>query len=313
MLLGTGRLIEIVEARAKTLERILKDYISKKFTGYVVYRNDVQGVYITIALIEGNIVACRSIDRGMVYEGAECADNAMRYLYHSEGVIEVFEQQVSVELYDMLIFPLSRLERKTALITRLNAEIGVPKSVLAVLPSLEVLPSLPPSKEVAATPAPPPQPSELTPTVEAVEAFKPESVAIAKPAIEEETPPPAVEVKPPEAPILHKPIEELKISNECIDPVTLYMVMRSSQLLESIAALPLRDLLQKISNIIKDKSPVYLYVSGSIRDAVIRIVYDSQSGNINIEYGKEGAVVCGETALKEIKDVEIVDIKFWTV
>ncbi|MCC6058207.1 MAG: hypothetical protein LM568_04745, partial [Desulfurococcaceae archaeon] len=153
MFLGSGILIEIVEARVKTLQRILKDYIDKKFTGYVIFRNDVRGIYVSIALIKGYLAACRSVDEGSVYEGIECCRTAMKYLNFPEGVVEVYDTPFETIELDMVLFPLSRVERENPLSITLGAKVGVPREEVTIPPPAPQIPTPP----VTLT-APAPQP-----------------------------------------------------------------------------------------------------------------------------------------------------------
>ncbi|MEM1644649.1 MAG: hypothetical protein QXL96_02055 [Ignisphaera sp.] len=303
MFLGSGTLIETVEARVKSLERVLKDYIAKKFTGYVVLRNDVQGTYISIAIVEGRLAACRSIESGKVYEGVECCRIVMNHLYEPEGVIEVQDIPYNLIILDTTIFPLSKVEKPTTLSSVLGAEVGMPRIIVA-----------PPSPPTI------PPPPTIMPTIPSTrkEEVKVEEISIEKPKEElplpqPTMPPPSAIVPPtpPAPPVLEKPIE-IFISQECIDPVTLYMVIKSGQLLESLS-IPLlfKELMERIKNIIKEKKPSYIYVSGTLEKITLKLVYDSQSNNINIELEKEGTTVCGNSATKELEDKPISSIKIW--
>lgn len=314
MFLGGGTLIEIVEARVKPLERILKDYTSKRFTGYVTYRNDVQGTYISIALINGGVAGCRAIDKGVIYEGAECSDIAMRYLYHGDGVIEVYDLPKATVVYDMMIFPFSRIERKTALIARLGAEVSAPIGLGKPIPSeIEVTKPVSITQETIQETVPSfPASPKMEEVSEVLVTESEPKVSETKPTeIVPETPPPP---QPVQETVISTKETKLSISNECIDPVTLYRIMRSSQLLESLREnLVIQGIIQKIENIIREKNPSYIYVSGNIDEMSLRIVYDSQLKSLSLELEKGGNILCGEVALKEVGSNIISNIKIWTI
>ena len=316
MFLGSGILIEIVEAKVKTLQRILKDYIDKKFTGYVIFRNDVRGIYVSIALIKGYLAACRSVDEGSVYEGIECCRTAMKYLNFPEGVVEVYDTPFETIELDMVLFPLSRVERENPLSITLGAKVGVPREEVTIPPPAPQIPTPP---VTLTAPAPQPLPVEevkpstpVTPPKEEVVT----QVAITKEMPREEAVQPIPQPTPPSVTVevvSAKPAE-ISLSSECIDPVTLYMVLKSGQLIETIQnPVSIEEIINKIKTIVKDRKPSYGYVSGYIENIVFRALYDSQSNNIYIEIEKEGTAVCGDNARKELEGKTISGLKIWIV
>ncbi|MEL9939440.1 MAG: hypothetical protein QW348_00760 [Ignisphaera sp.] len=305
MFLGSGTIVEVAEARVKSLGRILKDYVAKNFSGYVIFRNDVRGVYIFIALVEGRLAACRSIEAGRVYEGAECSETAMKYLYEPEGVIEVQNAPHNLLILDATIFPLSKIERPTSLSSLLGAEVGVQR-VVAAPPSPSITVPPPPAQPVT-TPATQPMPKEVAVAKEVT----PEKPVKELPPQPQPVPPPP----PPALPKIEKPTEaEITVSSECIDPLALYMVIKSGQLLEALTSpSPYRELLEKIRNIVKERKPSYIYISGELEGATLKILYDSQSSSISITIEREGASICGNEARKELEGKSISNVKIWHV
>jgi len=124
--------VEVAESYVKPLGRLLKDYAGRGFTGYVNYRNLLQGVYLSIALANGRIVACRAVgkvavifspvEREVVYEGVECSNVVAKYLFVPDGIIEVIEVPKDYVLLDSLVFPLARVEERTVLEATLRIE-----------------------------------------------------------------------------------------------------------------------------------------------------------------------------------------------
>jgi hypothetical protein len=65
---------------------------------------------------------------------------------------------------------------------------------------------------------------------------------------------------------------EISLSGECIDPVTLYMVLKSGQLIETIQnPVSIEEIINKIKTIVKDRKPSYGYVSGYIENIVLEL------------------------------------------
>uniref|UniRef100_A0A7C2ZBK8 Uncharacterized protein n=1 Tax=Ignisphaera aggregans TaxID=334771 RepID=A0A7C2ZBK8_9CREN len=304
MLLGSGTLIESIESRVKSLERVLRDYIAKSFTGYVIYRNDVQGTYVSIAIVEGRITLCRAIEGGIVYEGPDCCDAAMRILNVPEGVIEIYSASLDIIVLDQLLFPLSRVERRTGIIPVIGAEIGLPAEAVTIAeaPTPASAPTPPPTPVVVESQQPSPQLKvEVKPAEEQVQVEEMEK-AVASP------PPP----QPPSTKA--GPEHTITISEECVDPVVLYTVLRSAQLLEHLPAVSsLDDVLGKVKTVAFDKKPSYIYVSASIETATLRLVYTAADGVASIEIEKEGSVVCGSNAIKDLASKPISNVKIWYI
>lgn len=305
MFLSSGNTVETVEADLKSFGRVLREYIVKKFTGCINYRNVVQGVYVSVSIVGGNIMGCRAMDRGVIYEGTSCSDVAMRYLYHPEGVIEVVEISKKDVLIDLAVFPLSRLEERTALVTSLGSEVAVapsiPTPVTVTPPSTAKVEEKAPATPVETVPPMPVPP----PTVSVGVAEKPPAVEQVKSV---EVPP-----QPPVTPAPAKP-KEVSVVNECIDPITLYSIMRSSQIVETVPkSLTLEEIMEKIKGVAQEKKPRYIYVSGSIEDAPLRVIHDLETGNIYIELEKGGAPICGNGALDLLKGKVASSIRIWIV
>lgn len=284
MFIGSGKVLEISESRTKPFGRVLRDYASKGFTGYVNYKNFSQGVYVTVAMVEGRIVACRAVgrvavifspvEREVLYEGVECSNVATRYLYVPEGVVEVVEVPRDLILLDTLIFPLARIEERTPLEASLTTEmVAEVREVAQPVPTPQLQP--PPQERV---PAPP----RVLP-VEAV---------------------PKLEVAP------RRP--ELKLLDECIDPLTLYTVLKSSQLLESLReTVSLSSLMEKLKEAASRGGVSYVYVTGALKEGAIRILYDISTSTVRVEVEKGGRTLCGGEAARVVEGEKISSIRVW--
>lgn len=256
MFLGGGTLIELIEAKVKTLDRILREHVERRLTGYIIYRNTLAMIYAAIAIVDGNIVACRSIVNGVVVEGVECGNNIVRYLHSNEGIIEVYGVDRNTIMLDLTIFPISTIEEEIPLATLIGAKTGIPRAEIAI-PELE----------------------------------KP-SVVPTKPAVPKS--------------------RSIRIVDECMDPVLLYTVMKSSQLSELLrGTLTIRDVIQKVEDIVEKKRPRYIYVSIVAEGISIRLVYNGQDDGMNIELEKGGAIKCGREALESLIGYSFSEAKIW--
>lgn len=301
MFLSSGNIVETVEADIKSLGRVLKEYMAKRLTGCINYREVIRGVYISISVIDGTVMGCRAVDRGVIYEGIPCVDIAMRYLYQPQGIVEAVEVPKRNVLIDLMVFPLSKLEEKTALEASLGVEVVAPQPPpTAEIVGEKVAPS------VAEAYAPPPAPQEVT-TVGVAE--KP---LVEQPIVEQVESPKASPV-PPTLPTPAVP-KEISIANECIDPVTLYSVMRSSQMVESVSKpLTLDNMMEIIKKVVQEKKPRYVYISGNVEDALLRIIHDSEAGSTYLELEKDGSQICGNNALEVLKNKQALNIRIWVV
>lgn len=290
MLIGSGRVVEVTESRVKPFGRVLSDYAGKGFTGYVSYKNVNQGVYITIAMLDGHIVACRAVgkvavifspvEREVLYEGVECSNAAAKYLYVPEGVVEIVEVSRDYVLLDTLIFPMARVEERTALEVSLAAEVAAGIRERA---------------QPAPTPPTPPTPPPQLPSQE-------EAPPRALPA--ETAPKPEVEPRKP----------ELKLLDECIDPLTLYTVLKSSQLLEVLReAVNLSSLIEKLKEVATRGGISYVYATGSIKDGAVRVLYDLSTSTARVEVERGGGTVCGSEAVKDIVSEGVSSARIWVL
>jgi len=284
VLIGSGKVLEVAESRTKPFGRVLRDYSSKGFTGYVNYKNVNQGVYVTVAMVEGRIVACRAVgrvavifspvEREVLYEGVECSNVAVKYLYVPEGVVEVVEVPRDLILLDTLLFPLARIEERTPLEASLATE--------AAAGVREVAQPVP-------TPQPQPPPQERVPTSPGVLPAE----AVPKPEVAPGRP-------------------ELKLLDECIDPLTLYTVLKSSQLLESSReTVSLSSLMEKLKEISSRGGVNYVYVTGALKDGAIRILYDLSTSTARVEVESGGGTVCGGEAVKGIVSEGVSSARIW--
>lgn len=137
MFLSRGITVENVSARVKTLKTILNTYISRKFTGRIAYRYPIAGVFISIEMIDGSIIACRGVVQGALYEGSICCEVATEYLDRVDGSIEVVEVRAEAIASDITIFPSSKVEEETSLHRQLVVvELGIEQA--EAKPAIEV-------------------------------------------------------------------------------------------------------------------------------------------------------------------------------
>jgi len=287
---SSGDIIESIEASIKSFGKVLAEYISKRFSGRITYKS-VMGVYISLEIVDGAITLCRGVARGNIVEGNACCDEAARYLYVAEGVIEVMKIDPKIIGLDAINFPNTVVEGTTAIHMQLEK--------ISVQPT--------------------PAPVAVTHPVEssAVEVAKaPEAIAIETPKPVAEVPK-AVEVPKPEAPpaVAQAPpptvVVQPVFSEDCIDPIVLYQVMRSSQFLQQIGSARYGDIAERILGIAIERKPSKIYVTASTETGTLRVLLDVESMNMNIEYEEGGKTVCGSSALKSIESIELKSIRIW--
>ena len=250
-----------VDAANKTFGKVLAECVQSGFSGRVTYRNASKGIYISVEIAKGSLVACRGVDKGYVVEGSECSRRALDYLHSVEGSIEVLSISEEAIALDTLIFPHSILSKDDDLVTAINkivAEKAVEKVAAPVL--------LP----------------------------KPEAMHI----ILEEA---------------RLSVKSYAYSSECIDPVKLFNIIKSSTFIERINTLEYDSLLSLLTEVVKAKKPRVIYVSANTSDGFTRIVVDNEEKKIYIEFeDKNKNVVCGKEALEKIQ-TKLLDIKIWVM
>ena len=312
-MLLTGSIALLVNSRRSILKSILKEYVTKKFTGYIVYRapsvdsaNIEVEVYVT--LYEGNIIACRlnkyTLRKTLfavvkvptsILGGLDCCNEVTKYL-EREGQVEVRSADPKNLLVELTLFPLSRVEESTELAKLVEANVGLP----VVAP-----PPLPP------TPLPPIITAPIvTPTPPRIEEVKPALTIVEKPVVEEK---PAVSVK---TEVLEKPL--ISILDECFDPIILLRVtaalLRSSEMLENIREPTLlRDVLKRIEDLVKSKDikSGYIYVSGYIDNNTIRIIYSAENKSLNIQVESTEGYLCGKRAVDKLLNEKTTNTRIW--
>ena len=105
---------------------------------------------------------------------------------------------------------------------------------------------------------------------------------------------------------------DIPVSDECLDPVTLYSIIKSSKLLEiHREPITIREVARKIRSTAETMKPVYVYVSGEAGGTLIRIIYSAQTNSLNIEVEGESEHICGKQALEKIIKELIASTKIW--
>lgn len=249
MYLSPVSIMEVVDARFRSLDVILRDYVSRNFTGYVAYINEPAGIHIYIAIINGEISACRSLNKNTVEEGLRCIDLVSSIIKSAEGVIEVYSSDALSITRDILLYPLSRIRETPEIRSKLQIE-----KASATITETHVLPG--------------------------------------------------------------KEFNTMSLKDECIDPVTLYNVIKASKLLEvKQETLTIREIAQKIKQLRELERPKYIYISGDLNRDHIRIIYSFETNNLNIEVLGDEVFECGRKALDRLtKDTVLIsNIKVWIV
>ena len=289
MLLSSGNVVATIDASAKALGNVIVEYIAKGFTGRITYRDASSRVFISIEMIRGVIQVCRATERGSVYEGGECERVASNYLYVPNGSIEVVEIGEREILRDIIHFPYSVVSEKGGLAMLLQSRLGAA------------------SKRVEPVPAPAPPPPPATPQTQPIQVQPPPtSVVQAQPSpIRQEV---VAEAKAEKAAVE----TEMTISNECIDPLTLYTIVKNGAVQSINEEVSRQDIIKRIGDIAKSGKAKQVYLSANLQDGVTRIVVDVEKNVVYMEFeDSRGNVVCGEGAAKQIGDRRLSNVKMW--
>jgi len=121
----------------------------------------------------------------------------------------------------------------------------------------------------------------------------------------------AIEAPPKVIP--SKEILQPVVVEECIDPILLYQIVRSSQLLQQIDSSIYLDIIRNIMDISREKRYSRIYVSATTDSGTLRILLDVESMNIAIEYDERGKTLCGSNAIEKIKHMEFKSIRIWAL
>uniref|UniRef100_A0A7J3QEL7 Uncharacterized protein n=1 Tax=Ignisphaera aggregans TaxID=334771 RepID=A0A7J3QEL7_9CREN len=106
-------------------------------------------------------------------------------------------------------------------------------------------------------------------------------------------------------------IKNIQISDECIDPMYLYNILKHSQLaFQSNTSMLYKDV-ERIVNELKDRNPRYIYISTYIKDLSLRILLDIANNIQFYELEKENRSICGEEAYKYYLRETLSNIRIW--
>jgi len=102
------------------------------------------------------------------------------------------------------------------------------------------------------------------------------------------------------------------ILEECIDPITLYQVIKSSQLVQQQeGSITYLDIIGNMMSIARDRKPSKIYINATTSSETLRILLDVESMKMNIEYEKEGRVECGSNAVKIVAQIKFGSTRIW--
>lgn len=288
MFLSSGNVVATIDASAKALGNVIVEYIAKGFTGRITYRDASSRVFISIEMIRGVIQVCRATERGSVFEGGECERVASNYLYVPNGSIEVVEIGEREILRDIIHFPYSVVSEKRGLVVLLQSRLGAA------------------SKRVEPAPAPAPPPP-TTPQIQSTQVQpSPTPIAQAQPSSARQEVVAEAKVEKVVAEV------EMPISNECIDPLTLYTIVKNGAVQSVSEEISYQDIIKRVGNIVKSVKAKQVYLSANIQDGVTRIVVDVEKNVVYMEFeDSRGNVFCGEGAVKEIGNRKLSNVKMW--
>lgn len=295
MFTSNTSIVATIDASIKSFGHVIAEHIGKGFTGRITYRDISKGVFISVEMVKGVLTACRASERGAVFEGADCEHVAANYLYLSEGVIEVAEVRDSDIFLDVILFPHSMISEAGTLATIIQRDLRVAPR-----------PAAPSPKPVTPPPTPPPSPQVPQP--------KPVTAPVAQ------QPPPTPQ---PQAPLPPPPVKpeakaekaaEFSVSNECIDPLAVYTLLKSGKMHTVFPEISYNEAVKKMQSIAKEAKVKNVYLSANIQEGTARIVIDVEKRATYIEFeDQKGNVVCGEGAEKKIRDGRLLNAKIWVL
>lgn len=302
-------LVESHWARALTLRQVLSKCVEGKFTGFIQYvAGDFRAI---IGLNSGNIVTCRVVKevhlmltsvfaetrRRTIIDGVEACEEITRYLDDRSGLVEVYSTDRNTLLANLLIVPQARVESSTTLATLLKTGVGY------AVTKVEQPVAQPPQP---VTPPPALAPPTLKPPLEVAA-----PVPAKQPTPLEISAPPAPTVKPPS--VLEVETFEKMVVDECIDPLMLFNVLRTSKLVESASALELKELVERARSVVDQTKPSLVYVGGTLDDSNIKILINIQAKSMYIGIEGKEATTCGKDALKSVQGKKIANVRIWIV
>ncbi|MEM0026497.1 MAG: hypothetical protein QXT53_00990 [Ignisphaera sp.] len=105
---------------------------------------------------------------------------------------------------------------------------------------------------------------------------------------------------------------DIAFSNECIDPLNLYTIVRNGTIQSISEKIGYQDAVKRIDDIARSRKAKQIYLSANLQDGVARIVIDIEKKAIHIEFeDSKGNLLCGKEAVKQIENKELSNAKIW--
>ncbi|MEM1678956.1 MAG: hypothetical protein QXU96_00035 [Ignisphaera sp.] len=107
------------------------------------------------------------------------------------------------------------------------------------------------------------------------------------------------------------PIKRTTVSSECIDPLQLYSILKTSQLVfQTNNSLQHIDI-EKMVNELKNRNPVHIYISSTVDGQTLRILIDIANRIEYYQLETEGDNICGEEAYRQYIQKKLLNTKIW--
>lgn len=304
----SGALVELKKAKKETLENILRKHAEHELTGYILYKG--KDIFLVIGLVEGRVASCRAIKfisskrvfihvktRSKVIDGADCCGEAIRYLNERKGTIAVYETSYDIILLNIINTPMTRVENTIGFTELLRLKVGLTPQVSTPTlksPKIETLLTREIPTVQIKTAKPEPAPSVQQPQ---------QPFALPLPREELSQPKVSSEIITtiPTTPVEKQPGRpSSKISSECIDPATLFTIMKTSQLEDTLTDIDINELINKMIELASSRNIKTLYARGSFEDSTARVLYDHTKNTVYIEVDEADTSKCGESALSRL-------------
>lgn len=272
--LSSGEVLTTIDASLKPLAKVISEYVGKGFTGRITFRNLSTGIYISIEVLRGGLVACRGIEKGSVIEGATCISALGKYLQTPDGSVEVVSLSESMIYLDILVFPYSAISQQETpkwFSDMLKAEIPL---ALPTPPTPQALQQVGPQAQI------------------------PTSIP--------------VPIQTPQQPKAEQKLVEYTVTESCEDPYKLYAIIKVANIATQLSSASYDEVFEKIMSITSTANPRYVYVSATLPGGSARILLDTSKKTLYFEVeDSKGELFCGSSAKNMVLKGMLSNIRIW--
>lgn len=106
---------------------------------------------------------------------------------------------------------------------------------------------------------------------------------------------------------------EVAVAEECIDPVTLYTILRSSTIVTQIGEAMYSDVIGKLTSIARESKAKTVYASANAPNGKVKILLNVENNKVYIEFEDQtGKTVCASEAVKLASTGKLTNIRIWS-